>query len=105
MAALLMTVVLYTSNRTRLAPYTTYLMGLLITSYVLFLAPVSGFSINPARTVGSAVWAHVYTALWVYFVPRHCFRNARPPQKSYLRLTRPHDPHRPTPATTSPTAT
>ena len=68
MAALLVTVVLVTSNRPRLAHWTPYLMGLLITTYVLLLAPVSGFSINPARTVGSAVWAQVWTALWVYFV-------------------------------------
>ena len=68
MAALLVAVVLYTSNEARLARWTPYLMGVLITSYVVLLAPVSGFSINPARTVGSAVWAQVWTALWVYFV-------------------------------------
>lgn len=68
MAALMMTVVLYTSNRPRLAPFTTYCMGTLIANYILFLAPVSGFSVNPARTFGSAVFAHVWTALWLYFV-------------------------------------
>ncbi len=68
MAALLMSTVLVTSARPRLAPYTTWLVGLLIANYVFFLAPVSGFSINPARTVGSAVFAHVYTSLWVYFL-------------------------------------
>ena len=67
MAALLMTVVLVTSNLPKLAAWTPPLMGLLITAYVLVLAPISGFSINPARTVGSALWAHVWTALWVYF--------------------------------------
>ncbi len=67
MAALLMTVVLVTSNRPSLAPYTTWCVGFLIANYILFLAPVSGFSINPARTVGSAVFAHVYTGLWLYF--------------------------------------
>ena len=68
MAALLMATVLVTSNRPRLAPYTTYLVGFLIANYIVFFAPVSGFSINPARTVGSAVFAHVYTAMWIYFV-------------------------------------
>ncbi len=68
MASLLMSAVLYTSNRPRLAPWTTYCVGALIANYILFLAPVSGFSINPARTVGSAVFAHVWTALWLYFV-------------------------------------
>ena len=67
MAALLMTVVLTTSTKPRLARWTTALVGLLIASYILLFAPVSGFSINPARTLGSAVWAHVYAALWVYF--------------------------------------
>jgi aquaporin Z len=68
MAVLLMSVVLYTSNRPRLAPFTPYCVGVLIANYILFLAPVSGFSINPARTLGSAVFAHVWTATWLYFV-------------------------------------
>ncbi len=67
MAALMMAVVLCMTNRPRLAPYNSYCMGVLITLYVLLFAPVSGFSINPARTLGSAVFAHIYTALWVYF--------------------------------------
>jgi aquaporin Z len=68
MSALLMGAVLWTSNRPRFAPYTSYCVGVLIMFYILIFAPISGFSINPARTVGSAVFAHVYTALWLYFV-------------------------------------
>jgi aquaporin Z len=68
MAALLMLVVLWFSNRPPLAQYTSYLVGVLITFYVFFFAPVSGFSINPARTTGSAVFANVWTAVWLYFV-------------------------------------
>ena len=68
MAALLMATVLYTSTRLRLAAYTPYLVGVLISLYILFLAPVSGFSTNPARTVGSAVFAHIWSNLWIYFV-------------------------------------
>jgi aquaporin Z len=41
--------------------------GMLVASYIVFEAPVSGMSLNPARTLGSAVHAHVWTALWVYF--------------------------------------
>jgi aquaporin Z len=67
MAALLMAVVLWTSNRPALAGYTSYCVGILIAFYILFFAPVSGFSINPARTTGSAVFAHLWTAGWVYF--------------------------------------
>jgi aquaporin Z len=67
MSMLLMGVVLWFSNRPSLANCTSYLVGILITLYVLFFAPVSGFSINPARTTGSAVFAHVWTAAWLYF--------------------------------------
>jgi aquaporin Z len=67
MAALLMGVVLWSSNRPILANYTGYFVGGLIVLYILFFAPVSGFSINPARTTGSAVFAKVWTAVWVYF--------------------------------------
>jgi len=68
MAALLMLVVLWFSNRPSLAQYTSYLVGVLITFYVFVFAPVSGFSINPARTTGSAVFANVWTTVWLYFV-------------------------------------
>jgi aquaporin Z len=67
MAALLMGVVLWTSNRPAFASSTSYLVGILITFYVLLFAPVSGFSINPARTTASAVFAGVWTAIWLYF--------------------------------------
>ncbi len=67
MSMLLMGVVLWFSNRPSLANYTSYLVGILITLYVLFFAPVSAFSINPARTTGSAIFAHVWTAAWLYF--------------------------------------
>jgi len=67
MAILLMGVVLWISNRPPLAKYTSYAVGVLITFYVFFFAPVSGFSINPARTTGSAVFARIWTAGWLYF--------------------------------------
>ena len=68
MAALLMGVVLWTSNRPSLAACTSYFVGVLIAMYILFLAPVSGFSINPARTTGSAFFADNWTAAWLYFI-------------------------------------
>jgi len=84
MAALLMTVVLLFSNRPSLAMYTSYLVGVLIMFYILLFAPVSGFSINPARTTGSAIFAQVWTASWLYFVaPILGMMNAA---EIYLRL-------------------
>jgi aquaporin Z len=67
MSALLMGIVLWVSNYPSIARYTSYVVGVLIAFYILFFAPVSGFSINPARTTGSAVIACVWTAVWVYF--------------------------------------
>jgi len=68
MAILLMTVVLLLSSRAHLAVYVSYSVGALIALYTFFFAPVSGFSINPARTIGSAFFAGVWTAGWLYFV-------------------------------------
>lgn len=68
MAGLLMAVVLWFSNRPSFAPYSSHLVGILIMFYILLFEPVSGFSINPARTTGSAIFAHVWTAVWIYFV-------------------------------------
>jgi len=39
----------------------------LVAVYITFEAPISGMSMNPARTFGSAYWAHAWTALWIYF--------------------------------------
>lgn len=68
MATVLMGVVLWLSNRPSVANLTSCFVGILIALYVLFFAPVSGFSINPARTTGSAVFANVWTAEWLYFI-------------------------------------
>ena len=67
MASVLMGVVLWSSNIPAIAGATSYLVGALIAIYIVVFAPVSGFSINPARTTGSAVFAWVWTAVWVYF--------------------------------------
>jgi aquaporin Z len=64
---LLMSVVLRASNHARLARWTGLLAGLLVALYISVEAPISGMSMNPARTFGSAVSAQVWTALWVYF--------------------------------------
>jgi aquaporin Z len=64
---LLMTVVLMVSNRPRLNRFTGLCAGALVASYIVFEAPRSGMSMNAARTLGSAVYARVWTALWIYF--------------------------------------
>lgn len=66
-SCILMTVVLTTSNRANLARYTGLFAGLLVAAFITVEAPLSGMSMNPARTVGSGFWAHDWTALWIYF--------------------------------------
>jgi len=63
----LMGVVLRVSNHRRLAPLTGLCAGVLVATYITLEAPLSGMSMNPARTFGSAVSARAWTALWVYF--------------------------------------
>jgi len=64
----LMTTVLFASNRETLARYTPYLVGALYATFITFETPISGMSMNPARTFGSALRAGYWQALWIYFV-------------------------------------
>ena len=64
---LLMTVVLHVSNNPRRHKLTGLCAGALVAIYITIEAPISGMSMNPARTFASAVAAHHWTALWVYF--------------------------------------
>jgi aquaporin Z len=63
----LMTVILAVSNNTHLHKLTGLCAGALVATYITFEAPISGMSMNPARTLASAVPAHQWGALWVYF--------------------------------------
>jgi aquaporin Z len=63
---ILMTVVLAVSSHPRLGRLTGVCAGLLVATFISLEAPLSGMSMNPARTIGSAVWAHDWTALWIY---------------------------------------
>jgi aquaporin Z len=62
-----MTAVLFMSNAARLAPLTGLAAGALVATYITIEAPLSGMSMNPARTFASAVPAAFWMALWVYF--------------------------------------
>jgi aquaporin Z len=62
----LMTVVLRVSSRPDLNRLTGLCAGALVAAYIVVEAPLSGMSLNAARTVGSALPARTWTALWVY---------------------------------------
>ena len=64
----LMLTVLHVSNHVTLSRYTSFFAGALIAIYITLEAPLSGMSMNPARTFGSALSANEWTALWIYFV-------------------------------------
>jgi aquaporin Z len=63
----LMSVILYASNDPRLSRFTGVVAGALVATYITIESPLSGMSMNPARTFGSAFVGHHWTALWIYF--------------------------------------
>ncbi len=63
----LMLMVLLVSNSPSRGQYTGLFAGILIAAYITLEAPLSGMSMNPARTLASAIPAQNWTALWVYF--------------------------------------
>jgi aquaporin Z len=62
----LMSVVLRVSNTKRLSRFTGLLCGALVATYIMLEAPLSGMSMNPARSFASALPAHLWTAFWIY---------------------------------------
>lgn len=64
----LMLVILIVSNGPdRVARLTGLFAGTLVALYITLEAPLSGMSINPARSAGSALPAGVFSDLWIYF--------------------------------------
>ncbi|MFN8643296.1 MAG: aquaporin [Candidatus Binatia bacterium] len=64
----MMAMVLVTSNTPTLAPWTGVCAGVLVGVCIWFEAPLSGMSMNPARTFASALVAGDWRGAWVYFV-------------------------------------
>ena len=67
-SALLMTMILETGRSPRWKRFTGVFAGALVALYITVEAPLSGMSMNAARTFGSAFAANDWTALWVYLV-------------------------------------
>jgi aquaporin Z len=62
----MMLAVLYFSNHEQLNRYTGIFAGLLVTTYITLESPISGMSMNPARTFGSALPSGIWNSFWVY---------------------------------------
>lgn len=63
----LMLAVLFAANDRRSKAYTGLIAGVLVAAYVAFEAPLSGMSMNPARTLASALPAGIWNSIWIYF--------------------------------------
>ena len=66
-SSILMAAVLSVSNWPRFARWTGVVAGILVATNIALAAPLSGMSMNPARTLASAIPSGVWTAIWVYF--------------------------------------
>jgi aquaporin Z len=64
----LLLLVLTLGRSARLSPYTGLFVGLVLFVYITFEAPLSGMSMNPARSLASAVPAGTFHSLWIYFI-------------------------------------
>ncbi len=86
---LMMFMVLTVSNQAKWARFTGLFTGVLLALYITFEAPLSGMSLNPARTFGSAFGGNIWTALWIYFTapPLGMLLAA----EAYLRLAGAHN--------------
>ena len=64
---IMMTTVLLISNTKRLSRFTGLAAGALVATFITLEAPLSGMSMNPARTFASGFSANEFPALWIYF--------------------------------------
>jgi aquaporin Z len=63
---LLMAAILFFISTPRLARFTALAIGALVSVLIMIEAPLSGTSMNPARTLASAIPAMMWQHLWLY---------------------------------------
>jgi aquaporin Z len=68
MSFVLMGVVLIASNHRRLAEFSPLFVAMTTVTYYTLFASVSSYSVNPARSFSSALFARIWQGLWIYFV-------------------------------------
>jgi len=67
LAALLMSVVLFATNRRSLVRFSPLLVAIVTVFHYVLCSSISGFSVNPARTFSSAFFAWIWHGIWIYF--------------------------------------
>ncbi len=63
----MMLMVLFATNTPKVARYTGLFAGALVALYITLEAPLSGMSMNPARTFASALPSGIWKGGWIYF--------------------------------------
>lgn len=65
-AFVMLSVVLYVSGRADTMAFTGVAAGLVVMACIVVEAPLSGMSMNPARSLGPAIVAGQFPAFWIY---------------------------------------
>jgi aquaporin Z len=68
LSAVLMGVVVYASNHRFLTRLTPVFVALLTVLYYGVSSSIAGYSVNPARSFASALFAWIWQGIWIYFV-------------------------------------
>lgn len=68
MAIALVFLIVEVVSHPRVAPLTPVIAGALAVTFVVLIAPISGTSLNPARSLGPAVFGHELGVLWIYLI-------------------------------------
>lgn len=68
LSAILFGSVLASAGSERWRPHTGRIAGLLVGLFIAIESPVSGMSINPARSFGSSAVAGIWAGQWIYYI-------------------------------------
>ena len=63
-----MSIVLFTSNHMKLKKFTRVFAACIVCAWVILAGPVSGFGMNPARSLASALPSGIWASFWIYLL-------------------------------------
>jgi aquaporin Z len=63
-----MSMVLFTSQHQRLKKCSRIIAGCLVCTWVIVAGPISGFGMNPARSLASAIPSGIWASFWIYLI-------------------------------------